>query len=244
MKNKKGKVYIVGAGPGDPDLISVKGLKILKKADCVLYDFLSSPELLNYTKTSCEKICVGKKDKLHLKEQKETNRLLYNKALIHKSVVRLKGGDPFVFSRGIEEVRYLKDKEIEVQVVPGITSAFAGPVSFGIPLTIKDKIQSVAVITGRKKDSNADIDAPECGTLVYLMAVANIKNVVKALLNAGRDKDTPCAFIEKATYKDERITLATIGTIEKKAKKANVRPPAVFIVGEVLNYIKETQGGY
>ena len=234
MGNKKGKVYIVGAGPGDPELISVKGLKALKKADCVLYDFLSAPELLDQTKKSCEKICVGKKDKLHLKEQDETNCLLEKKAAVYSNVVRLKGGDPFIFSRGSEEARFLTSKGIDVEVVPGVTSAFSGPESFGIPLTIKDKITSVAVVTGRRKDETASIEAPECGTLVYLMAVANLHNVIKALRESGREENTPCAFIENATRKDSRIIKATIGTIEKQAKEKQVKPPAVFVVGDVV----------
>ena len=188
MKNKKGKVYIVGAGPGDPELISVKGLKALKKADCVLYDFLSSEELLKHTKRSCEKICVGKKDRLHLKEQKEINKILYEKSLLYKNVVRLKGGDPFIFSRGYEEARYISNKGVEFEVIPGITSAIAAPESFNIPLTIKNEISSVAILTGRKKDLNADIDAPSCATLIYLMAVGNIKNVVKALRKSKRNE--------------------------------------------------------
>ncbi|MFC1479957.1 uroporphyrinogen-III C-methyltransferase [Candidatus Omnitrophota bacterium] len=238
MKNKTGKVYIIGAGPGDPELISVKGLKLLKRADCILYDFLSAPELLNHAKSGCEKICVGKKDGIHLKEQEGINRLLYTKAAVHKTVIRLKGGDPFLFSRGSEEARYLKKRGIAIEVIPGITSAFAGPLSFGIPLTVKNRIQSVAMIAGRKKDINAQIEAPQCGTLVYLMAVANIANVVKALRKSGRSEDTPCAFIEKATRKDERITLATIHTIEKEARRSRVKPPAVLIVGEAVNYIE------
>ncbi|NQT33334.1 MAG: uroporphyrinogen-III C-methyltransferase [Candidatus Omnitrophica bacterium] len=234
MKSNNGKVYIVGAGPGDPELISVKGLNVLKRADCVLYDFLSAPELLEHAKESAEKICVGKADGLHLKEQDETNSLLYEKSLIHKTVVRLKGGDPFIFSRGSEEAKYLREKKVDHEVIPGITSAIAGPESFGIPLTIKNKIQSVAIVTGRKKDKNAEIDAPDAGTLVYLMAVANIKNVVKALKKSGRKENIPCAFIEKATRKDTRIVRGTIGTIEEKVKKEKVKPPAVLVVGEAV----------
>ncbi len=236
MKNKRGRVYIIGAGPGDPGLITVKGLKILKGADCVLYDFLSNLKLLKYTKASCEKVCVGKKDKLHLKEQNEINRLLWEKSGIYKKVVRLKGGDPFVFSRGHEELRYLLKKGVKVEVIPGITSAFAGPASFNIPLTIKNKISSVAVLTGRKKDPNALIDAPGCDTLVYLMGVANISNVIKAILKSGRTKKTPCAFIERATHKKERIVCGNLGTIEKKSRKVKLKPPAVLIVGEVVNH--------
>ncbi len=234
MKKKQHKAYIVGAGPGDPELISVKGLKALKKADCVLYDFLSSPGLLKYTKVSCKKVCVGKKDGLHLKEQDEINKLLYEKSLIYKNVVRLKGGDPFIFSRGYEEARFLADKGIEFEVIPGITSAIAGPESHGIPLTIKNRVSSVAILTGRKKDINADIDAPDCQTLVYLMGVKNIKNIVKALRRSKRKETTPCAFIEKATQKDSRIIRGTIATIEEEAKRSNIKPPAVLIVGETL----------
>jgi len=236
MKDKRGKVYIIGAGPGDIELITVKGLNILKRADCVLYDFLSNTELLNYTKESSEKICVGKKDGFHLKEQDEINRLLSEKAREHELIVRLKGGDPFVFSRGFEEMKYLKDRKIDVEVIPGITSAIAGPESFSIPLTAKNRISSVAFLTGRRHDADAPIDAPNCGTLVYLMAVANIANVVKALRKSGRSDQTPCAFIERATDKDTRIVRANIGTIEIETKRARVSPPAVLVVGEVVNY--------
>jgi uroporphyrin-III C-methyltransferase len=236
MKNRHGKVYIVGAGPGDPELISVKGLRILKKADCVLYDFLSNPALLLHLKRGTRKICVGKSDGLHLKEQDEINVLLYENAGRYKRVVRLKGGDPFVFSRGIEEARYLLSKGVEVEVVPGITSAIAAPESFGIPLTIKNKLQSFAVLTGRKENIRAGIDAPSCDTLVYLMGVANIANIVKALRKSGRPDSTPCAFIERATTRTARITKATIGTIASEAKKRKIKPPAVLVVGEVVNY--------
>lgn len=234
MGNKKGKVYIVGAGPGDPELISLKGLKALRRADCLLYDFLSAPELLKEAKPSSEKICVGKADRLHLKEQSQINKLLYEKSFLFKNVVRLKGGDPFVFSRGYEEAKYLINKGIEVEVIPGITSALAAAESFGIPLTIKNKISSVAILTGRKKDIKAKIDAPTCETLIYLMAVANIANVVKALRRSKRKENTPCAFIEKATRRDSRIVYGTIKTIEKKVIQNNIRPPAVLIVGEVV----------
>lgn len=240
MRNKRSKVYIIGAGPGDPELITVKGLKTLKKADCVVYDFLSSLKLLDYTKTSAEKICVGKADGLHLKEQNEINNLLWKKSLEHNVVVRLKGGDPFIFSRGYDEARYLKKKGVKAEVIPGITSAIAGPESFGIPLTVKDKISSVAIVTGRKKDINAAIEAPSCGTLVYLMGVANISNIVKALRKSGRGSNTPCAFIERATSKDARIVKATLGTIEKETRRTKIRPPAVLVVGEVVNYGKDS----
>jgi siroheme synthase len=177
---------------------------------------------------------VGKRDGLLLKEQDGINRLLYEKSLIYRNVVRLKGGDPFIFSRGYEEAEYLKRKGISCEVIPGITSAIAGPESYGIPLTIRNRISSVAILTGRKKDINAPIDAPDCATLVYLMGVGNIKNIVKALRRSRRKENTPCAFIERATQKDSRIIRGTIATIEKEAKRFNLKPPAVLIVGEVV----------
>lgn len=239
MENKYGKVYIVGAGPGDPELITVKGLKRIKEADCLLYDFLSAPELRDEVKEACELICVGKADGLHLLEQDEINALLVKKAKEYANVVRLKGGDPFLFSRGIEEARFLAANDIEFEVVAGINSAFAAAQSFGIPLTVKNKLSSVAVVTGRKKDPNAEIDVPDAATLLYLMGVKNIANIVKALLKNGKNPNTPCAFIERATRKDTRITKATISTIENESKKAGVKAPAVLIVGEVMDYAVE-----
>ncbi len=241
MKNRKGKVYIVGAGPGDPELISVKGLNALKKADCVLYDFLSSPLLLKYVKKGTRKVCVGKADGLHLKEQSEINQLLYEYSLRYRHVVRLKSGDPFVFSRGIEEVLYLKKKKINFEIIPGITSAFAACESFGIPLTMRGKFSSLAVLTGRKSNGEP-IDAPCTDTLIYLMAVANIKNVVRKILASGRDKLTPCAFIERGTTKRERIITGVLTNIVERAQKFSVSSPAVFIVGQVVKLGKKIYG--
>jgi uroporphyrin-III C-methyltransferase len=237
MKNNKTKVYIIGAGPGDPELISVKGYKLLQKAECVLYDFLSPRELVSELRPECEVICVGKADGMHLKEQDEINRLLLEKAGQYDRVVRLKGGDPFLFSRGIEEARFLSEHGIPFEVVPGISSAFAAAASAGIPLTMKDTYSSVAVITGRKHDKDAEIEAPDCATLIYLMAVSNIANVVKALQKSGRPNDMPCAFVEKATHKDSRVITATIGMITRETARAKVRSPAVLIVGEVVRHV-------
>jgi len=241
MRSSRGKVYIIGAGPGDPELVSVKGLKVIRKADCLLYDFLSSPGLLKEAKKGAEKICVGKSDGLHLKEQNQINRLLYKKSRANRIVVRLKGGDPFIFSRGIEEALYLKNKGVNFEIIPGITSAFAAPQSFGIPLTRKGKLSSVAVLTGRKS-SGEKIDVPMCDTLIYLMAVANIKEVVEAVLGSGKKRSTPCAFIERGTTRQERIVSGTLEDIEAKAKKHAVKPPAVLIVGEVVKYGKKIYG--
>lgn len=237
----KGKVYIIGAGPGDWELITVKGLKIIKKADVILYDFLASKDLLRFVKKNAQIICCGKSDGLHILQQPQINRLLLKFAQQGKSIVRLKGGDPFVFSRGIEEVLYLKNKGIDFEIIQGVTSAFASPESFGIPLTRKGRYSSIAVLTGRK--SNKDkLDAPDCDTLIYLMAVANIKTVVKTILDSGRNKFTPCAFIERGTTKEERIISGTLSNIIEKVKKHSVKPPAVFIVGDVVKYGKRIYG--
>jgi uroporphyrin-III C-methyltransferase len=241
MSIKDGKVYIVGAGPGDPELITLKALRALREADTIVYDFLANDKLLKYAKKCAERICVGKTDGLHLMEQGGINRLLRKKARIGKTVVRLKGGDPLVFSRGIEEALYLKKSGIDFEIVQGITSAFAAPESFGIPLTRKGFYSSVAVLTGRKS-SGKEIDAPDCDTLVYLMAVANIDNVLKAVVKSGRSQKTPCAFIERGTTEKERIVTGNLGDIKKKALKHRVVSPAVFIVGDIVKYGKRIYG--
>lgn len=237
----KGKVFIIGAGPGDWELISVKGLRRLKEADVILYDFLAPKELLRFAKKAAEIICVGKSDGMHLAEQNGINKLLYRNARGGKKVARLKGGDPLIFSRGIEEALYLKKEGIDFEIIPGITSAFAGPQSFGIPLTRKGRYSSVAVLTGRKSGGKA-LDAPDCDTLIYLMAVSNAENVVKAVLKSGKSKKTPCAFIEKATMSGERIISGRLDNIVEKARKFSVTPPAVFIIGETVKYGRRIYG--
>ena len=241
MRRQKGKVYIIGAGPGDPELITVKGLKALKKADVVVYDFLAGKELLESAKKGSERICVGKTDGLHLLEQGSINRLLAEKAREGNVVARLKGGDPLVFSRGIEEALYLKKKKVDFEIVQGLTSAFAAPESFGIPLTRKGKYSSVAVLTGRKSVKER-LDAPDCDTLIYLMAVSNIDNVIKAVLRSGRNKTTPCAFIERGTTATERVLTGNLSNIAKKARESFLRSPAIFIVGEAVKYGKRIYG--
>lgn len=238
---KKGVVYITGAGPGNWKLISIKGFEKIKEADVILYDFLASNELLRFAKKNAKLICVGKQDGMHLKEQGEINKLLLKYARRGNSIVRLKGGDPFLFSRGIEEALYLKRKGIDFEVIPGITSAFAAPESFGIPITRKGRFSSVAVLTGRKSNSKK-IDAPACDTLIYLMAVGNITKVVNAVIASGRNKNSPCAIIERGTTENERIIRGTLDTIADLAKRQVVLPPAVFIVGKIIDYGKKIYG--
>jgi uroporphyrinogen III methyltransferase/synthase len=232
-RGKKGFVFLVGAGPGDPKLITLKGYEALGKADVVLYDFLAAKALLRFAKKGAKRICVGKEDGMHLKEQDEINALLVAHASAGKVVVRLKGGDSMLFSRGIDEALFLRAAGISFEIIPGVTSAFAAPASAGIPLTRRGTHASVAVLTGRKSSGEA-LDAPDCATLVYHMAVSNIAEVVKTILATGRATDTPCAFIERATTKAQRVIAGTLADIVQKAKKAHVISPAVFVVGETV----------
>ena len=196
---------------------------------------------MRFAKKNAQVICCGKSDGLHIFQQKQINKILLRLAKQGKKIVRLKGGDPLVFSRGIEEVLYLRNKGIDFEIIQGITSAFSAPESFGIPLTRKGKYSSIAVLTGRK--SNKDkLDAPKCDTLIYLMAVSNIENVVKVVLGSGKKKNTPCAFVERGTLKGERIVIGTLGNIVKRSKEYNVSSPAVFIVGEVVSYGRKING--
>lgn len=178
---------------------------------------------------------------MHLFEQGQINRLLHEKAQSGRIVVRLKGGDPLIFSRGIEEALYLAKKGIDFEIVPGITSAFGAPQSFGIPLTRKGKYSSIAILTGRKSNGEG-IDVPACDTLIYLMGVANIKNIVKALTRSGRDNKTPCAFVERGTTDQERVVTGNLGNIAVRAEKYSVKAPAVFIVGHVVKYGRRIYG--
>lgn len=230
---KPGTVYLVGAGPGAPDLITLRGYAALRRADTVLYDFLAAPELLHCVKQKTKRVCVGKADGLHLLPQAHINRLLLTEARAGKTVVRLKGGDVGLFSRGIEEALFLARHGVPCEIVPGVTSAFAAPMSFGIPLTRRGRLTSVAVLTGRKS-SGEPLDAPACDTLVYLMAVKTVDEVVRTLLAAGRKRSLPCAFIERGTTARERIVSGTLGTIAAKARAERVTAPAVLVVGEAV----------
>lgn len=236
-----GKVFLVGAGPGAPDLLTLRAYALLRRADVVLYDFLAAPELLQCVKQKSRRICVGKADGMHLLPQGGINRLLLREAQAGNMVVRLKGGDVGLFSRGIEEALFLARHGVPCEIVPGVTSAFAAPLSFGIPLTRRGRLTSVAVLTGRKS-SGAPLDAPDCDTLVYLMAVRTIDAVVKTLLTAGRKRSLPCAFIERGTTAQERIVTGTLGTIAANARKNAVRAPAVLVVGEAVRYGRKVCG--
>ena len=229
-----GKVYLVGAGPGDPNLITVKGLGLIKKADVIIYDFLVNKELLAFAKKGTELICAGKSHLYHLMEQNQINELLVEKAKKSKIVVRLKNGDPFVFGRGAEEAAYLTEQNIPYEVIPGLSSATAVPTSCGVPLTHRDYASSVAIITGHRKN-NGKVKFVNADTLVFLMAVTNLERIAKDLIKNGKSPHTPCILIEKGNIENQKVIQGNLENIFKKSKNEKISPPAVFVVGEVVN---------
>jgi uroporphyrin-III C-methyltransferase len=236
------KVYLVGAGPGDPGLITVKGMELLKRADVIIYDRLGAGgELLKHAKPEAELIYVGKKAREHTIEQEKINQLLVEKAQEGKLVVRLKGGDPFVFGRGGEEMMYLTEHGIDYELVPGITSPIALPALAGIPLTDRRFSSSFTVVTGqeakekKKKVNYADLKAD---TVIVLMGVRNLPNIIREMLKS-RAPETPVAIIEKGTTSQERTIITTLGEAIEVAKREKVRPPAVTVIGDVVKLRKE-----
>jgi uroporphyrinogen III methyltransferase/synthase len=236
----KGLVYLVGAGPGDPGLITVKGLACLQKADVVVYDRLASPALLRQAPRGCEMIDVGKSPRRHTLSQEAINALLVEKALAGKVVVRLKGGDPFLFGRGGEEAEALAEAGVPFEVVPGVTSAIAAPAYAGIPVTHRDQTSTFAVVTGHedptKTDSSVDWQklATGVGTLVCLMGIGNLPQIIAKLIEHGRYPHTPVAIVQQGTEARQKTVTGTLADIVEKAREADIRPPAVTIVGEVV----------
>lgn len=236
----KGIVYIIGAGPGDIGLLTVKGLRCLRKADVVVYDFHLNSQILNYINRDAEFIYAGKRGGHHEMSQEEINQALIKKAMEGKLICRLKGGDPFIFGRGGEEAEALYEKGIEFEIIPGISSSVAAPAYAGIPLTHRKYSSSFAVITG-----NEDVTKPEStidwgglaknfDTLVFLMGVKNIPNITQKLLHYGKPADTPAALIRWGTRPDQKTIISTLSKIEADAKDAQIRPPAVMIIGNVV----------
>jgi len=233
------KVYLVGAGPGDPDLLTIRALNLIKSADVVLADDLIGDKIKNLIPPE-KFIDVGKKSS-NL-SQEEINKMTVKIARDGKEVVRLKGGDPFLFGRGSEEALYLKKSGIDFEVVPGITSAIAVPASVGIPVTDRRITSTFTVITGHEKTDDSRINwkalAELGGTIVILMGVENLERNMDNLLKYGLDPDTPVAIIEKGLTDDERAIYGEVSNIAKIAKDENVTPPAVIVVGEVVNLLR------
>ncbi|MCX5907711.1 MAG: uroporphyrinogen-III C-methyltransferase, partial [Deltaproteobacteria bacterium] len=237
---KTGKVYIVGAGPGDPGLITVKGLACLRKADVVVYDYLANEEFLDVLKDGTEKIYVGKKGGEHTLPQEAINALIVEKARAGKNVCRLKGGDPFIFGRGGEEAETLAAAAIPFEVIPGVTSAIAVPAYAGIPLTHRNFTSTVAFITGHEDPTQETSKIPwekiatGAGTLVFLMGVGNLDLIAEELIRNGRSPQTPVAVIRWGTLPGQETLVGHLADIAALAEKRKMKPPAIIVVGEVV----------
>jgi len=238
---KKGKVYLVGAGPGDPTLITLKGLNLLGKADVVVYDYLASKKLLDHVPKTAKFIYAGKRGGVkHTHTQSEINQLLVDHALAGKNVVRLKGGDPFIFGRGGEEIEVLVEHDIPFEVVPGVTSATAAATYAGVPITHRGYTSSVAFVTGHedptKPNTNIAWDkiATGIGTLVFYMGIKNLPNIVQKLMANGRDPKTPVAVVRWASTPIQQSVVGTLDTIAEVVRTAEIKPPALVVVGEVV----------
>lgn len=236
----KGKVYLVGAGPGDPGLITVKGLECIKQADVLIYDFLASPVLLKQAPENSEIIYVGKKEGVHTLAQDRINTLIIEKAKSGFTVTRLKGGDPFIFGRGGEEAEELFKAKIPFEIVPGVTSAIAAPAYAGIPLTHRKFTSTLAFVTGHEDPAKekSSIDwaalAKGIGTIVFLMGVKNLPNITSQLVSHGMPSDTPVALIRWGTTPRQITVTGTLDTIVERVKTAGLKAPAIIVVGHVV----------
>jgi uroporphyrinogen III methyltransferase/synthase len=235
-----GKVFLVGAGPGDPGLLTVKALRLLKEADVIVYDALVSKHILKSARENAELIFVGKRGGQASASQSDIEKILLEKAVAGKKVVRLKGGDPFIFGRGGEEALVLSEAGIDWEVVPGITSAIAGPAYAGIPVTQRECTSSVAFITGHedpeKEETNVDWNkiSTGIGTLVFLMGVSRLAKIIEELIKNGRAAHPPCAVIMWGTLPKQKTVAGVLSDIEQKVKAAGLGAPSIFIVGEVV----------
>lgn len=236
------KVYLTGAGPGDVELLTLKAVKAIQNADILIYDRLVNPEILELAKKECELIYVGKEDKKHTLPQEDINKLIYQASLKYENVVRLKGGDPFVFGRGAEEALYLKQKGIKFEIIPGITSAIAVPAYAGIPVTHRGLTTSFRVVTGhenpKKKISQIEWETfLNDETIIFLMGYHNIEIISSKLLSLGKRKDYPCAVISKGTTTEQKVVVGTLEDIVEKSK--DLPTPVMIVIGEVVNLRKQ-----
>lgn len=234
----KGKVYLVGAGPGDPKLMTLKGMEAVKDADVIVYDRLANEIILKEAREDCEFIYVGKTSNNHTMNQDDINKLIGDKALEGKIVTRLKGGDPYVFGRGGEEGEELYSRGIDFEVIPGITSSIGGLAYGGIPITHRDYSSSFHVFTGHFKDDdkeyNWDVLAKLKGTMVFLMGMKNLEKITTNLINYGKRKDTPVAIINWATRYNQKTVTGNLENIVDVVKREDIKPPSLIVIGEVV----------
>lgn len=237
---KQGHVALVGAGPGDPELLTLKALRLLQAADVVVYDNLVGQGILDLIPARVEKIYVGKKASNHTLPQEEISQLLVELAVGGRRVVRLKGGDPFVFGRGGEELAVLQAAGISVEIVPGITAALGASASFGFPLTHRDHAQSCVFVTGHIKDECVDLDwaslAKARQTLVIYMGIASLDSIAGQLVAHGLAPATPAALIHKATLPEQRMHVTTLADLPEAARREGVKPPSLIVIGSVVTF--------
>jgi uroporphyrinogen III methyltransferase/synthase len=245
---KQGRVYIIGAGPGDPGLITLRGAECIREADVVIYDHLVNPDILRHAGGKAIRIYAGKQGGDHTLSQDEINRRLVEEAGQGKVVARLKGGDPFIFGRGGEEAEVLREAGIPFEVVPGVTSAIAVPAYAGIPLTHRGHTSTVAFVTGHEDPTKreSDIDWPALagiGTLVFLMGVKNLAAIAENLIRCGKDAATPAALIRRGTTPEQETLTGTLGDIAQKAEERRFAAPAILVVGGVVG-LRETMNWF
>jgi uroporphyrinogen III methyltransferase/synthase len=249
-QQSKPMVYLVGAGPGDPGLITVRGKQLLERAEVIIYDYLASKKLLKYVPKDAEFIYAGKRGGVkHTHTQEEINQMLIDRALSGRLVVRLKGGDPFIFGRGGEEIEEIVKAGIPFEVVPGVTSATAAATYAGIPITHREYTSTVAFVTGHedptKKDSNIAWDklATGVGTIVVYMGIKNLESIAKKVIKYGRDPQTPVAVVRWASTSEQRTVVGNLENIAEVVRKNNIKPPSLVIIGEVVN-LRDTINWY
>jgi uroporphyrin-III C-methyltransferase/precorrin-2 dehydrogenase/sirohydrochlorin ferrochelatase len=234
----RGEVYLVGAGPGDPELLTLRALKLMQCADVALYDNLISPEILDLLPSSTERIYVGKRRANHTMRQEEINALLIRHAKAGKRVLRLKGGDPFMFGRGGEEIDTLSANRIPFEVVPGITAALGVAAYAGIPLTHRDHAQSCVFVTGNLKDGSMDLDWPALArprqTIVVYMGLLGLPILCGELIAHGMKSATPAAVVQQGTFDTQRVVTGTLKTLPARAARARLHAPTLIIIGEVV----------
>lgn len=239
-----GKVILAGAGPGDMGLLTLKAYKYIREADCLVYDRLMSPKLLELARTDCELIYVGKENHKHVVNQDGINEILFQKSKQHELVLRLKGGDPYVFGRGGEEALYLTERGVAVELVPGVSSSIAALADAGIPITHRGVAKGFQVITAHsRKDEEADIDysllTDETITCVFLMGLQHVESIAAGLMRAGRREDTPIAVISNGTLPTQNKCVGTLKNIGAKMKEAHLKSPAIIVAGDVVNMSDE-----
>lgn len=244
MDYKYGKVYLAGAGPGDPELLTLKTKRLIETSDVIIYDHLLSEKILDLIPKEKEKIYAGKYSGMHILTQDKINKLLIKKAKEGKQILRLKGGDPYIFGRGGEEVEELINEGIDFEVVPGITSAIAVPTYAGIPLSYRNINSMILFITGhedpKKKESDIDWEfiSKFKGTIVILMGVKTLKKNCEKLIEYGMNKNTPISVIENGTKENQRVVFGTLETIAYNCEIKQIKPPSIIVIGDVVNKSK------